>query len=204
MWIGLLACLGFQTLRAHRDGAFCAQAEITYAALLEGALRNTSIRTVIDSTIDALVDTGYTQEREAETCHQTAERHWEEITKATEALRQLDLGRDGLTANAVQVALDIGPRYEAFKLATHYWEARYLAEVEEGLQHAAALDDAKSPTKLERQYRRLAKLFPCFVATLFTLPHRFIGWNQKDLPLFGAIDLLIVDDALIGFQGRGI
>lgn len=69
------------------------------------------------------------------------------------------------------------------------------AEVEERLRPTAKLEDSKSPRGLEQQYRRLAKLFPCFVSTLSTFPDRFIAWRGKDLPLFGAIDLLIVDEA---------
>ncbi len=89
-------------------------------------------------------------------------------------------------------------RFKAFKLATHYWEARWL---EETLAFVEAHDkDTKSPVKILRKWRRYAKLTPCFVSTFYMLPTFFTAWERQDdtwmdIPLFGEIDLLVVDEA---------
>ncbi|MGI9435463.1 MAG: AAA domain-containing protein [Geminicoccaceae bacterium] len=84
-------------------------------------------------------------------------------------------------------------RHETFQLATHYWEAIYLMEVERNLKEQ--YQDRRSPEKLLRQYRRLAKLTPCFVSTVFMLPRFFEGWSGAPKPLWDSIDLLIIDEA---------
>lgn len=97
--------------------------------------------------------------------------------------------------------LDKGPRYSAFQLATHYWEAEYLLEVQE--RQLNSTKDNLGPTKLLSKYRRVAKLTPCFVSTFFMLPEFFSGWKFKEdrssdwdkVPLLNQIDLLIVDEA---------
>ena len=60
--------------------------------------------------------------------------------------------------------------------------------------------DKKSPKKTLRKLRRFAKITPCFVSTFFMLPKVFTAGEYedktwKDTPLFGAIDLLIIDEA---------
>lgn len=87
-------------------------------------------------------------------------------------------------------------RFKMFKLATHYWEARWLLEMN-GFDKN---DDKKSPTKVERKLRRFAKLTPCFVSTFYMLPSTFMAGKfedkvWQDVPLFSTIDLLIVDEA---------
>lgn len=194
-WIALMALVGIELMRERRDSAFCADAEIAHEALIGDSLRSLNNRDEIDASVDQLIRLCQYEERNAEESLKKLEMEFNEFVVAIEEFKRLNLGMKELTFESVQSALDVGPRFDAFKLATHYWEARYLSEVEERLQMAADIDDAKSPPKLERQYRRLAKLFPCFVSTLYTLPGRFIGWNQEDLPLFDVIDLLIVDEA---------
>jgi hypothetical protein len=89
-------------------------------------------------------------------------------------------------------------RFKLFKLATHYWEARWLSETKQFLDNRD--EDKKSPKKLMRKYRRFAKLTPCFVATFFMVPSFFTAFERKedawkDIPLFDEIDLLIVDES---------
>lgn len=88
-------------------------------------------------------------------------------------------------------------RFKLFKLATHYWEARWLMELKE---HLANNDDKKSPTKVLRKLRRFSKLTPCFVSTFYMVPSTFMAGEYQDRtwmdkPLFNEIDLLIVDEA---------
>ena len=89
-------------------------------------------------------------------------------------------------------------RFKLFKLATHYWEALWLLELEEFLSNRES--DKKSPRKLRRKLRRFAKLTPCFVSTLYMLPSTFTAFEKqdnvwKDVPLFEEVDLLIIDEA---------
>lgn len=89
-------------------------------------------------------------------------------------------------------------RFTLFKLATHYWEARWLTEFEGFLSRGDK--DKKSPWKLRRKLRRLAKLTPCFVSTFYMIPSTFMAYEMRDncwrdIPLFDEIDLLIVDEA---------
>ena len=89
-------------------------------------------------------------------------------------------------------------RFKLFKLTTHYWEARWLLELESFLANRES--DKKSPRKLLRKLRRFAKLTPCFVSTLYMLPSTFMAGVYQDntwmdLPLYEQIDLLIMDEA---------
>ncbi len=93
---------------------------------------------------------------------------------------------------------DCSLRFTAFKLATHYWEARWLEETRSFVNSEDA--DGRSPAKILRKWRRYAKLTPCFVSTLYMVPSFFTAFEKvnalwKGIPLFGKIDLLIVDEA---------
>ncbi|MBT5954464.1 AAA family ATPase [bacterium] len=89
-------------------------------------------------------------------------------------------------------------RFKLFKLATHYWEAKWLVETK---QFVLGYDeDKKSPSKLRRKFLRFAKLTPCFVSTFFMVPSFFMAFVKEDdvwkkMPLFDEIDLLIVDES---------
>jgi len=89
-------------------------------------------------------------------------------------------------------------RFKLFKLATHYWEARWLLELKEFFDNNDS--DKKSPAKVLRKLRRFAKLTPCFVSTFYMVPATFMAGAFRDdtwmdIPLFNEIDLLIVDEA---------
>ena len=89
-------------------------------------------------------------------------------------------------------------RFTLFKLATHYWEARWILELKAFFHNKDS--DKKSPAKVLRKLKRFAKLTPCFVSTFYMVPSTFMGGAYhdniwKDIPLFSEIDLLIVDEA---------
>lgn len=91
-------------------------------------------------------------------------------------------------------ALDRTLRYDAFKLAVHYWEGRWILETE------TMLSDPKYKRNNGKQgvellWRRLAKLTPCFVSTLYMLPTFFSAYLGKTIPLYNFIDILIIDEA---------
>ncbi len=89
-------------------------------------------------------------------------------------------------------------RFRLFKLATHYFEARWLKETRIFVESHDS--DKKSPMKLLRKLRRYAKLTPCFVSTFYMVPGTLLAGEYRDkvwtdLPQLEAIDLLIVDEA---------
>lgn len=96
-------------------------------------------------------------------------------------------------ASQCSEVIDRTLRFHSFKIATHYWEARWLEEVKEFLLKPN--EHEKSPTTMPRRYRRHAKLTPCFVSTFYTLPAVFTAYRGEEKPLFDEIDLLIVDEA---------
>jgi energy-coupling factor transporter ATP-binding protein EcfA2 len=105
---------------------------------------------------------------------------------------------DSNVSEKVNEVCDRVLRFKAFKLATHYWEACWL---EETCAFVEANDrDTKSPVKIVRKWRRYAKLAPCFVSTFYMISTFFTAWERQDdtwmdIPLFGEIDLLVVDEA---------
>ncbi|MBY4678887.1 AAA domain-containing protein [Marinobacterium arenosum] len=97
-------------------------------------------------------------------------------------------------AEQVSEVSDRALRFKLFKLATHYWEARWLEDMEDFL----ARDDQREffPDKVQGKLRRFAKLTPCFVSTFYMLPAMVNAWKDgESFPLLGEIDLLIVDEA---------
>lgn len=98
----------------------------------------------------------------------------------------------------VEQVCDCDLRFIAFKLATHYWEARWLIEIKAFVSKND--DDKRSPRKTLRKWRRFAKLTPCLVSTFYMLPKYFTCRERRDdvwqdVPLYNAIDLLIIDEA---------
>lgn len=95
---------------------------------------------------------------------------------------------------------DITVRFHLFLLATHYWEGRWLLEMEKALPTIEA-DQKKTGQKtiIPRWYRRMM-LTPCAVSTFASLPSNMSyssfsdGEFNKEY-LLNFIDLLIVDEA---------
>jgi len=90
---------------------------------------------------------------------------------------------------------DITIRFDLFRLATHYWEARWLIKMAEMLKKPNELKDEDEKWTKERWLRRMM-LTPCSVFTLYMLPKN-LSFNSGyyDTPLFNFADLLIVDEA---------
>lgn len=195
-WLSLLAAIGLRSLRIRRDQVFCAEAVLSHPDSLDESLVESSQRPEIDRAMHSLVSVGKDALAQAKRRIVDTEKKIGQLQKALDVLEMLLAGKV-LSIESVQQALDVGPRYTAFKLATHYWEARYLLQLQEHFRSKDAMQDSKSPTRLLAQYRRLSKLHPCFVATLFTLPDKFIAYpsQTESVALCNEIDLLIVDEA---------
>jgi len=80
--------------------------------------------------------------------------------------------------------LDKRNRFRMFILAVHYYEALWLEEV---LQ-----SDSKKFISDDVRWKRIAKLTPCIVSTLFMLPKFFKSFDDYQ---YEFIDLLIIDEA---------
>lgn len=95
-------------------------------------------------------------------------------------------------------------RFPLFLLATHYWEGRWLLEMEKALP---ALQQVKKTGRggndrslVEAMWPRRMMLTPCAVSTFATLPHKMTCRDNttgsfRTEYLFNRIDLLIVDEA---------
>lgn len=116
----------------------------------------------------------------------------ETIESLIKRYRPEKLFSNGLADQCAEV-IDRTLRFTAFKVASHYWEARWIEETESFLLDPDEYE--KSPTTMPRRYRRHAKLTPCFVSTFYMLPATFTAYRGEDVPLFEEIDLLIVDEA---------
>ncbi|WP_337102018.1 AAA domain-containing protein [Paenibacillus sp. YIM B09110] len=90
--------------------------------------------------------------------------------------------------------LDRTLRYEAFKLAVHYWEGRWILETRDMLNDPS-FKQTKGINSQQKLWRRYAKLTPCFVTTLFMVPSFFKAWQGSDRYLYEFIDTLIIDEA---------
>ena len=94
--------------------------------------------------------------------------------------------------------MDTRLRYTAFKLATHYWEGRWLLDMKAWRTKDPDLKETKGKASQIMRWRRYAKLAPCVVSTFYMLPAFFDvydGAAKTSVPLYGFIDLLIVDEA---------
>lgn len=91
-------------------------------------------------------------------------------------------------------------RFTIFLLTTHYWEGRWLLEMQKLLPEIKKERNSKGRATLEKRWRRRMKLTPCIVSTFFMLPKemhvrepdegRFVSSYLYDFA-----DLLIVDEA---------
>lgn len=98
----------------------------------------------------------------------------------------------------LQERLDCQLRPKLFHLAARYWEGRYVESRLEA--EAERRKDAAWLMPSEAQLRQLAMLAPVFVVTAYSAPklmRRQLCDSDSDMPpfLFGAADLLIVDEA---------
>lgn len=95
---------------------------------------------------------------------------------------------------------DIRIRFTIFLLTTHYWEGRWLLEMQKLLPQTAQERRKTGRATLEKRWRRRMKLTPCIVSTLFMLPKemlvsRYDGSGFVPDYLYDFADLLIVDEA---------
>ena len=121
----------------------------------------------------------------------------------SEAARDL-IGAEGMPVGnlgEVEMRADCGVRFELFRLATHYWEGRWILAMEACLRDSRWKPGAKGRKFVEPRWRRWMMLTPCMVSTFASLPgqmtvSRFVERDRFETEyLFNFIDLLIVDEA---------
>ena len=128
--------------------------------------------------------------------------HRETVTRwsnATDCL-SMEISPESRTLIACDKAADTAIRFPAFLYATHYWEARWLLEMEGALNTMTEEKSKKGAATLKKRWRRRMMLTPCVVSTFFMLPKefkvsRYERGNFVPDYLYDYIDLLIVDEA---------
>ncbi|AOL20340.1 AAA domain-containing protein [Xanthomonas citri pv. malvacearum] len=95
---------------------------------------------------------------------------------------------------------DMRIRFTIFLLTTHYWEGRWLLEIQELLPQIAKERKKTGRVAVEKRWRRRMKLTPCIVSTLYMLPKEMLVSRHDGIRfvpdyLYDFADLLIVDEA---------
>jgi len=107
---------------------------------------------------------------------------------------------ESLSLEECDVLADTAIRFPIFLLTTHYWEGRWLLEMESLLPELEKKKRKTGRVTVEQRWRRRMKLTPCVVSTFFMLPlemrvKRFVANKFAPDYLYDFIDLLIVDEA---------
>lgn len=102
--------------------------------------------------------------------------------------------------NEADKLADTRIRFPIFHLAAHYWEGRWLLEMEKLLPDLEQEPKKRGASALKSRWQRRMMLTPCIVSTFHMLPslmkvRRKDGSNFVDDYLYGFADLLIVDEA---------
>ena len=94
--------------------------------------------------------------------------------------------------------LDIYYRLFLFILASHYWEGRWLLDLEKIDNEEPNALHGSVQKNIEGFFRRLSKITPCLGSTLHMMPKLFDYFSPKDQggkSLFDFVDLFIMDEA---------
>ncbi len=129
----------------------------------------------------------------------------ENLTKAqqiwAEAISSLNFADvEGANLQDVDKYADCNSRFHLFRLACHYWEGRWLLEMEENLDEIIASGRKTGKKSTVPRWLRRMMLTPCAVSTFASLPGKMSyrhksGDEWQTGYLYNFIDLLIVDEA---------
>ncbi|NYT66128.1 phospholipase [Alcaligenaceae bacterium] len=117
------------------------------------------------------------------------------VLELPDGMRAQDMG-----LTDCDVLADTQIRFPIFLLTTHYWEGRWLLELQESLAEIQKSRGRNGRKAHESRWFRWMKLTPCIVSTFYMLPSalkgsRHNGTGFQDDYMYGLIDLLIVDEA---------
>ncbi|WP_243613082.1 AAA domain-containing protein [Shimia aestuarii] len=95
---------------------------------------------------------------------------------------------------------DCHSRFDLFRLACHYWEGRWLLEMEENLEEVISSKRKTGKKSAVPRWLRRMMITPCAVSTFASLPGKMSYRHKADDAwhtgfLYNFIDLLIVDEA---------
>ncbi len=107
---------------------------------------------------------------------------------------------EGVALHEADKLADTRIRFPVFHLAAHYWEGRWLLEMEKLLPDLEQEQRKKGASALRNRWQRRMMLTPCVVSTFHMLPslmkvRRKDGSDFVDDYLYDFADLLIVDEA---------
>ncbi len=99
----------------------------------------------------------------------------------------------------IDAAIETQHRFVLFRLATHYWEGRWLQEMESLGSDLQSEKKKKGAKAVTARWRRRMMITPCAVATFFALPNlmtctAFNGGDFSKDYLYQFLDLLIADE----------
>lgn len=124
-----------------------------------------------------------------------------EISAAQSVREQALFSLDGnRLEDGLEDRVDLGLRYELFRLATHYWEGRWLMAMDADLPGIVASASKKGRSALVPRWHRRMMLTPCAVSTFASLPSK-LSYSRRDGSewateyLYNFVDLLIIDEA---------
>lgn len=163
----------------------------------------------IDADLRAFVRSNTSKSQEAMASYTEADVALKELRKQEIAWQELYAslgGKVGVVPDIIEFdrVADRKLRFPLFLLATHYWEGRWLLEMEKTLPVLQRIrKDKKGENDRDivlSMWRRRMMLTPCAVSTFATLPGKMtcrdnITGNFQTNYLFNNIDLLIVDEA---------
>lgn len=164
------------------------------------------------SSVESLGNSLRNAVRVAQEAAQTTKSRYEAARSALENLDQAKrawaCATENLGAPAVPAtdALDVDrfadchTRFHLFRLACHYWEGRWLLEMDDSLDEIVASQRKTGRKTIEPRWHRRMMLTPCVVSTFASLPGKMSfglksGGEWGTGYLFDFIDLLIVDEA---------
>jgi hypothetical protein len=123
-----------------------------------------------------------------------------EIARAATQQALSSLGVSDQARANLDDCFDLNHRFELFRLATHYWEGRWLMAMDADLAGIVASAKKRGQAaSVKRWYRRMM-LTPCAVSTFASLPSK-LSYTRRDGSEwaneyhYDLIDLLIIDEA---------
>ena len=116
------------------------------------------------------------------------------VSLITPAPAAMESGRD---LGALNALLDSQVRFYLFRLATHYWEGRWIQAIK-GFDFTKRV--SKNPANTIAIWKHRMMLTPCCVSTFHSLPKHFKAWVRGEggsavAYLTNEVDLLVVDEA---------
>ncbi|NTB97206.1 hypothetical protein G6M84_11875 [Agrobacterium tumefaciens] len=175
---------------------------------VDGTLLNETRLERIEANLKAFVTNKQNTARQAAETYHQSQRELKNLRDHISTFQAIYSGIGGKKADPdildFDRQADVTIRFSMFLLATHYWEGRWLLELEKILP---ALEKVRKDKRgesdrdmVEALWRMRMMITPCAVSTFATLPGKMtcrdkVGRSYQTEYLYNYIDLLIVDEA---------